>query len=90
MKLKYRKTKMKYAVAERFQVMLPELADIFNVLMSKEVPSFLKPHWVAGRVYDRDGRVHLSCLGLLTVMPGEVWDGASGPTRDSKKSSGHR
>ncbi len=77
MKLKYRKTKMKYWVADRFEVLVPEI--------KAKLASF-QLQWSAGQIYDRDGRVRLTHGGILSILPGETWDGASGPTKDSKKS----
>ncbi len=91
MKLKYRKTKMKYMVADIFEVLMPEIEaklHSFEACCNAEISfgGLNRLDWSAGRIYDRDGRVSLTRGGILSILPGETWDGASGPTKDSKKS----
>ena len=82
MKLKYRKTKMKYMVAETFKVDCYEIIEALTECGS----TGNNVEWIGNRIHDREGGISIDIFGVLTITAGQYWDGASGPTRDSKKS----
>jgi len=83
MKLQYRVKKSKYEVASQFRV---DVSKVFFDENGENVSLDFEWYGEPRRITDDDGMVALDVAGILTISAGEGWDGASGPTRDSKKS----